>query len=221
MSRDSALRVLDYALCLVTLTGSTSAPPNVPNSDSEGTQKPSNIDPESVVVANCSKFVEVLGLRTIFPLFMHCPRERVNKLSTTDTREKVKSLGGPTAAEMEEHIINIIGALLRHCPPPLKTRVLAKFVENDHEKLDRLVELHLKYFERVKSTDNQIRAMKEDSKRWVGYTPEEIEEELVLERFGGGLLTLQVLDIIILEVCVNGDPAVGHIYLNTVAFVHF
>ncbi|KAF8560884.1 hypothetical protein P879_11649 [Paragonimus westermani] len=103
---------------------------------------------------------------------------------------------------------SIIGALLRHCPPPLKTRVLAKFVENDHEKLDRLVELHLKYFERVKSTDNRIRAMKEDSKRWVGYTSEEVEEELVLERFGGGLLTLQVLDIIILEVCVNGDPAI-------------
>ncbi|KAA3674024.1 beta-catenin-like protein 1 [Paragonimus westermani] len=164
MSRDSALRVLDYALCLVTFTGSASASQSVSGSDSEGMQKPSNVDPESVVVANCSKFVEVLGLRTIFPLFMHCPRERVNKSSSrTDTREKVKSLGGPTAAEMEEHIINIIGALLRHCPPPLKTRVLAKFVENDHEKLDRLVELHLKYFERVKSTDNQIRAMKEVS----------------------------------------------------------
>ncbi|KAF8564386.1 hypothetical protein P879_12036 [Paragonimus westermani] len=106
MSRDSALRVLDYALCLVTFTGSASASQNVSGSDSEGMQKPSNVDPESVVVANCSKFVEVLGLRTIFPLFMHCPRERVNKSSSrTDTREKVKSLGGPTAAEMEEHII--------------------------------------------------------------------------------------------------------------------
>ncbi|VDP95147.1 unnamed protein product [Echinostoma caproni] len=63
-----------------------------------------NADPEAVVVANCSKFVEVLGLRTIFPLFMHSPRERVAP-GVSGPGGKKKSLGGPSSAEMEEHII--------------------------------------------------------------------------------------------------------------------
>ncbi|TGZ44657.1 hypothetical protein CRM22_011183 [Opisthorchis felineus] len=210
MSRDSALRVLDYALCVVN-SASAPAQPQPDTQDPEGPQKPGSTssDPLAVVIANCSKFVDVLGLRTIFPLFMHSPRERVAKSKVpTKAREKPKSLGGPTAAEMEEHVINIIGALLRHCPSAQKNRVLAKFVESDHEKVDRLIELHLQYFDRVKATDNRIRAMKEDQPRWVGYTPEEIEDELMLERLGGGLLPLQILDIIILEVCVNGAPTI-------------
>ncbi|GAA55303.1 beta-catenin-like protein 1, partial [Clonorchis sinensis] len=210
MSRDSALRVLDYALCVVNSTSATSQP-QPDTQDPEGPQKPGSTssDPLAVVIANCSKFVDVLGLRTIFPLFMHSPRERVAKSKVpTKAREKPKSLGGPTAAEMEEHVINIIGALLRHCPSVQKNRVLAKFVESDHEKVDRLIELHLQYFDRVKATDSRIRAMKEDQPRWVGYTPEEIEDELMLERLGGGLLPLQILDIIILEVCVNGAPTI-------------
>ncbi|CAL8103628.1 unnamed protein product [Calicophoron daubneyi] len=206
MSRDNALRVLDYALCFVDSNTTTS---NSSSTDVENTPKSSgsSTDPESVVIANCSKFVEVLGLRTIFPLFMHSPRERASSRAT-NAAGKLKSLGGPTAAEMEEHIINIIAALLRYCPASSKGRVLAKFVENDHEKVDRLVELHLKYFEKVKAADSHIRKLKEDTQRWEGYTSEEIEEELMLERLNGGLLTLQLLDIIILEVCVHGSSTV-------------
>ncbi|CAH8610076.1 unnamed protein product [Heterobilharzia americana] len=160
MSRDSALRVLDYTLCPITTSQST-------NQNS------------AIVIANCSKFVEVLGLRTIFPLFMHTPREHA--LRSTSSGSKVKVISGPTSAEMEEHVINIISALLRHCPEAFKSRVLAKFVENDHEK---------------------------NSKRWTGYTSEEIETELMLKRLEGGLLPLQVLDVIILDVCVNGASTI-------------
>ncbi|VDP95741.1 unnamed protein product [Echinostoma caproni] len=52
---------------------------------------------------------------------------------------------------------------MRHCPSALKSRVLAKFVESDHEKVDRLVELHLKYFAQVKKADSRIRALREVS----------------------------------------------------------
>ena len=44
MSRNSALKVIDHALC-----------------GKEG-------------IENCEKFVEILGLRTIFPLFMKTPK---------------------------------------------------------------------------------------------------------------------------------------------------
>ncbi|THD28443.1 Beta catenin protein 1 [Fasciola hepatica] len=207
MSRDSALRVLDYALCLVAPTSTASASSSTENDPEMPTKSSMNADPEAVVVANCSKFVEVLGLRTIFPLFMHSPRERLAPGSIGSGMKK-KTLGGPSAAEMEEHIINIIGALLRHCPSALKSRLLAKFVESDHEKVDRLVELHLKYFSQVKSVDSRIRAMREDKQRWTGYTPEEIEDELMVEHLSSGLLALQMLDIIALDICVNGAPTI-------------
>lgn len=208
MSRDSALRVLDYTLCPVAQTSATSTNANQVTYELEHQQKTSgNVDPEAVIIANCSKFVEVLGLRTIFPLFMHSPREHVLR-SAPGMKTKQKSFGGPSASEMEEHIINIVATLLRYCPPNLKQRVLAKFVENDHEKVDRLIELHLKYFEKVKATDVKIAASRKNTRKWIGYTPEEIEEELMLKRLEGGLLPLQVLDVIILDVCVNGAPTI-------------
>lgn len=60
---------------------------------------------EAAAAANCNKFVEVLGLRTIFPLFMHSPQAKGAKLAA-EIREK--SLPGPTSAEMEEHIIRYV-----------------------------------------------------------------------------------------------------------------
>ncbi|VDP96920.1 unnamed protein product [Trichobilharzia regenti] len=100
MSRDSALRVLDYALCPVSPTASQTS------SELELPQKPhSSVDPEAVVVANCSKFVEILGLRTIFPLFMHTPREHALRSTSSKSKTKPKVISGPTSAEMEEHVI--------------------------------------------------------------------------------------------------------------------
>ncbi|TNN11047.1 Beta-catenin-like protein isoform 2 [Schistosoma japonicum] len=157
MSRDSALRVLDYTLCPVSQQSEQSSINLQPHQKSNM----NSVDPEAVVIANCSKFIEVLGLRTIFPLFMHCPREHAFRTTSSGSKSKVKVISGPTAAEMEEHVINIISALLRHSPPEtFKSRVLAKFVENDHEKVDRLIELHLKYFDIVKVTNNKVEMMR-------------------------------------------------------------
>lgn len=123
MSRDSALRVIDYAFCLV----STAEPGERGSGEEEGKEssteqqpKSSGVDAESVVVSCCSKFVEVLGLRTVFPLFMHSPRERVAAgamadKTTTAAAKKGKSLGGPTAAEMEEHIIKFVPCVACGC----------------------------------------------------------------------------------------------------------
>ncbi|RTG86968.1 beta-catenin-like protein 1 [Schistosoma bovis] len=181
MSRDSALRVLDYTLCPV----SQLMDQNTNELQSHQKSTINTVDPEAVVIANCSKFIEILGLRTIFPLFMHCPREHALRSTS------------------------IISALLRHSPPEtFKSRVLAKFVENDHEKVDRLIELHLKYLDIVKATNSKVEAMRRNEKKWIGYTREEVETELMLKRLEGGLLPLQVLDVIILDVCVNGAPTI-------------
>lgn len=91
---------------------------------------------------NCNKFVDILGLRTIFPLFMKTPRKNRKKVLSTE--------------EHEEHVSSIIASMLRNCRGSQRQRLVSKFTENDHEKVDRLMELHFKYLEKVETLDNQI-----------------------------------------------------------------
>ncbi|KAK0087254.1 hypothetical protein PV325_001410 [Microctonus aethiopoides] len=130
---------------------------------------------------NCSKFVDILGLRTIFPLFMKTP---------TKYRKKIFS-----SEEHEEHVVSIIASMLRNCKGQQRQRLLTKFTENDYEKVDRLMELHFKYLEKVEEVENNA---KEDDD----------EEESYLKRLDGGLFTLQLIDYVLLEACAGCPPAV-------------
>lgn len=46
--------------------------------------------------------------------------------------------------------------MLRNCRGPQRQRLLNKFTENDHEKVDRLLELHFKYLEKVELVDMEL-----------------------------------------------------------------
>jgi len=59
-----------------------------------------------------------------------------------------------------EHVMSIVASLLKNCDGPQRLRLLNKFVENDHEKVDRLMELHFKYLEKVHATDEIIERQK-------------------------------------------------------------
>ncbi|EZA50155.1 hypothetical protein DMN91_001553 [Ooceraea biroi] len=130
---------------------------------------------------NCGKFVDILGLRTIFPLFMKTPTKNRKKILTAD--------------EHEEHVVSIIASMLRNCKGQQRQRLLSKFTENDYEKVDRLMELHFKYLEKVEEVEKNG---KED----------EDEEESYLKRLNGGLFILQLVDYILLEACTGCLPAV-------------
>lgn len=130
---------------------------------------------------NCMKFVDILGLRTIFPLFMKTPSKNRKKVFT--------------ANEHEEHVVSIVASMLKNCKGQQRQRLLSKFTENDYEKVDRLMELHFKYLEKVEEVENNT---KED----------EEEEESYLKRLDGGLFTLQLVDFIILEACTGCPPGV-------------
>lgn len=112
MSRNGSLKVLDHAM-----------------SGPDGRE-------------NCNKFVDILGLRTIFPLFMKTPKRNKKHLLSSD--------------EHEEHVCSVIASMLRNCRGAQRQRLLSKFTENDHEKVDRLLELHLKYLEKVEIVDREI-----------------------------------------------------------------
>lgn len=153
MSRNGSLKVLDHAL--------------------------SGLDGRE----NCNKFVDILGLRTIFPLFMKTPKKGKNR-----------SLG---ADEHEEHVASIIATMLRNCKGGQRQRLLSKFTENDFEKVERLIELHLKYLDKVETVDAQIDA--------AGGVEQDADANY-LKRLSAGLFTLQLIDYIILEVSASSEP---------------
>ncbi|KAL5967648.1 Beta-catenin-like protein 1 [Taenia solium] len=192
-ARDCALKVLDYAMSVV-------AP-----GESGGSGAFLLSEGEAAAAANCNKFVEVLGLRTIFPLFMHSPQAKGAKLAAA-IREK--SLPGPTSAEMEEHIISIVAALLRQCTGAYLQRVLAKFTENEHEKVDRLVELHFQYHEQVTKANAKIETFREHLSKRPDISKEEVDEVVALKRMDSGLLSLQLIDVSLLFIAVNGAPSI-------------
>uniref|UniRef100_A0A1E1XAD6 Beta-catenin-like protein 1 N-terminal domain-containing protein n=1 Tax=Amblyomma aureolatum TaxID=187763 RepID=A0A1E1XAD6_9ACAR len=164
MSRSGALKVLDFA-----------------TSNVEGTD-------------NCNKFVDILGLRTVFPLFMQTPRKYKKK--------------GASPEEHEEHVCSVIASMLKNCKPTQRQRLLNKFTENDHEKVDRLMELHFKYLEKVHAIDNVIEREKENPKLQDEDDQMDQEEKFYLRRLDAGLFTLQLVDYIMLDICSSGPPSI-------------
>jgi len=149
-------------------------------------------------VDNCIKFIDILGLRTLFPLFMKTPKR--------------SKRAGVSAEEHEEHVISILASLFKNVTSTnnavkQRERLLAKWTENDHEKVDRLMEVHDKYLVKMAEVDKLI----EKEVRAAQRNPEQepiTDEEIYLKRLEGGLFSLQLVDYIILEVCSCGASTV-------------
>ncbi|KAM4562558.1 beta-catenin-like protein 1 [Odontesthes bonariensis] len=160
MSRTSALKVLDHGMI-----------------GAEGAD-------------NCHKFVDILGLRTIYPLFMKTPK----KMKKTGASEK----------EHEEHVCSIIASMLRNLKSQQRTRLLNKFTENDCEKVDRLMELHFKYLEAVQQADKRIEGEKHEMVRRGEILDDSMEDEFYLRRLDAGLFVLQLISYIMVEISNSG-----------------
>jgi len=67
-----------------------------------------------------------------------------------------------TASEDNSHILGIISSLFTHLESdsPSRIRLLAKFVENDYEKVDKLLELRENARKRLRATDTVIEEKK-------------------------------------------------------------
>eukprot|EP00041_Stephanoeca_diplocostata_P010326 m.164034 g.164034 ORF g.164034 m.164034 type:complete len:608 (+) comp18111_c0_seq41:148-1971(+) len=88
----------------------------------------------------CEDFVERQGLKSLFPAFMKTPHPGKG------SKKKFSE------ADFEEHVCSITSSLLHNIKnEEQELRVLRKFVEKDFAKLDRLVELHLKYLRAVQA----------------------------------------------------------------------
>lgn len=116
----------------------------------------------------CDKFVEAAGLKTVFGMFMK-------------KQEK----------EVIEHLLGIFASLIRLLPggSAARIRTMAKFVEKDYEKIDKLITLRRDYATRVTSVDQTIR---DEKAALTAEDQEDLAAEWLSRRFDAGLFSLQV-----------------------------
>jgi hypothetical protein len=74
--------------------------------------------------------------------------------------EKVRNIKG-FFAFFAEHSCSIMASLFKNLSGALRTRLVQKFVEGDHIKIDRLMELHFKYHKKVQDCDEKIERTRE------------------------------------------------------------
>ncbi|KIK95590.1 hypothetical protein PAXRUDRAFT_374045 [Paxillus rubicundulus Ve08.2h10] len=146
----------------------------------------------------CSNFVEALGLKALFSAFM----------GKASKKQKIMA----PASEDISHILGIISSLLSNLSSDStdRIRLLAKFVEVNYEKVDKLLELRENTYSRLKVVDAEIEAEKKDIlAQEVVNGPE--EDLFYLRRLDGGLFTLQTLDYILAWIAMEDDGVRAHI----------
>lgn len=76
--------------------------------------------------------------------------------------KKSKSNGPAAASEDTSHILGIVSSLFSNIPSesPDRIRLLTKFVENNYEKADKLLEVRENAHNRLKAVDAEIEAEK-------------------------------------------------------------
>lgn len=121
----------------------------------------------------CEKVVELAGLKTIFGIFM-------------------KRMEHATA----EHVLGIFASMLRLLPAESgpRIRLLAKFLEKDHEKIRKLVKLRRDYAQRLVPVDNGIRA---ERATLADADIEAMADEFLSRRLDAGSYSLQTVDMIL------------------------
>ncbi|KAF2276985.1 DUF1716-domain-containing protein [Westerdykella ornata] len=135
--------------------------------------------------AVCERMVEARGLKPLFSTFM--------KTKKPDP-------------ETTEHILGIFASLLRSLPgeTDARFRVLAKFLEKDYEKINKLVTLRRDYVSRVSAFDARMQEQKK------GLSKEEAEEfdlRNISDRLSEGLFCLQRMDVILAWLVAEDDGA--------------
>lgn len=130
----------------------------------------------------CQKIVEAGGLKTTFTMFM---KKHPDNQTT-------------------EHLASIFSWMLRLLPggSAERIRLLAKFVEKEYEKTERLVKLRRDYTARIRLVDE---ALAREKKLSEGDT--DLEDERFLRRLDAGLFTLQTIDMNLAWLIAEDDGA--------------
>lgn len=145
--------------------------------------------------ALCEAFIEALGLKSLFSIFMG------------NSNKKQKS-GETPASEDTSHTLSIMASLFSNIPSDSteRMRLLTKFVENNYEKVDKLLDIRDSAKARLQSTDTEIAADKASPDD----NDDMDEDSLYLRRLSGGLYTLQIVDYILAWIVMEDDGIRTH-----------
>jgi len=148
--------------------------------------------------ACCERFVDVGGLKYVFPL-----------LTGRGVKKHLKRKGTGEKRNVEETAISVIAQLCSQLHSSkmndYSMRLLNKFIENEKEKLERCVELFVMYYEQLEKTDDQLQAeMERLEEEGAEEELEQLqdEENIHMERLDGGLFYLQEVALIIAFACI-------------------
>uniref|UniRef100_A0A7S3R3A3 Beta-catenin-like protein 1 N-terminal domain-containing protein n=1 Tax=Dunaliella tertiolecta TaxID=3047 RepID=A0A7S3R3A3_DUNTE len=146
--------------------------------------------------APCEKLVDLGGLKHLFGAFMG--------------KAKIR---GPTGErdveqEVEERCISLVASLFTNLGPKggRRERVGAKFVENEFEKADRLLEIYFRYYDRVAAQEALIeRRLNEEKEEEEEDEDEVTPEQIWMERMEAGLFTLHQASLVLAHIWGLGD----------------
>ncbi|GBG66651.1 hypothetical protein CBR_g66787 [Chara braunii] len=143
----------------------------------------------------CEVFVDVLGLKTLFAAFM-------GKVPSKYKKRKGENIENET----DERVISLICSLLLGVSRgSRRDRLLTKFVEKEYEKIDRLMELYVRFTGKVEAEEKrQQRSAEGGGRRGGGGGGEEEweldSEERYLTKLDAGLYTLELLALILANI---------------------
>ncbi|KAJ4478161.1 Catenin-beta-like protein [Lentinula aciculospora] len=155
----------------------------------------------SAGTASCQAFIDALGLKTLFSAFMG------------KGAKKHKSATLLPASEDASHILGIISSLFSNLPSdsPERIRLLTKFVENNYEKADKLLDIRDNALSRLKVADAEIESRKQELlANGEEISPEDQDAWYIL-RLDGGFFTLQTVDYILAWIAMEDDGVRSHL----------
>lgn len=163
------------------------------------------VDPESLL-----RFIEIGGLKRLFPAFMGKIRRPVlpdpQTTAAADAAAAAKAAGSQrfrrvaqAGSEDLDCVVSVIAAMLLELKDiPLK-RVIGKFVESNFEKCARLTGLHMHYLSTVvRAEQDHLNTRVLAGSNSDNGDDDELDDEILSERrVAAGLYTLQSIDICI------------------------
>ena len=182
-SKSRSLKVLDHASGYAESSLPEETQTNGNGAKEKGKQP---VEPSINTAAPvCDKIVEMRGLKPLFSTFIKTKKHD---------------------PETTEHILGIFASLLRSLPgnTDARFRVLAKFLEKDYEKVNKLIALRRDYAARVAAFDAKLK----DRKRGLSKEEQdEIDVENIPLRLDEGLYCLERVDAILAWLVAEDDGA--------------
>ncbi|PWY78118.1 DUF1716 domain protein [Aspergillus sclerotioniger CBS 115572] len=131
----------------------------------------------------CERFVEAACLSTVFGMF----KKKQDNQTT-------------------EHLLGIFASLLRLLPggSAPRIRTLAKFMEKDYEKIEKLIKLRRECASRLSPIEQTI---EKERKSFTEEEQEIMESEWLSRRLDAGLFSLQLVDVILAWLVAEDDGA--------------